>query len=88
MVNWKRSENVANTHMLRNRSKPGACRHFLFATNPVLSNFIRKIIYFVQFHIFAPNYSEGSYFFENETNLDLNNYKKQIKLKKPFQNSF
>ena len=42
---------------------------------------------FVQFNIFGPNYSEGGYFFENKTNLGLNNDKKQIKLKNSFQNS-
>ena len=43
--------------------------------------------FFVQLNIFAPIYSEGL-FFENETNLGLNNYKKQIQLKNSFQNSF
>ena len=39
-------------YMRCNRSKPGACRHLSFATNPVLSNF------FIQFDI----YSEGGFF--------------------------
>ena len=47
-------------------SKPGACHHLSFTINPVLSNFIGKIHFFEQFHIFVPNYSEGV---ENETNL-------------------
>ena len=42
--------------------KPGACHHLSFATNAILSNFIEKIKFFVQFYIFVPNYSEGSYF--------------------------
>ena len=62
-----------------NRSKPGfcpgTCRHLSFAINPVLSNFIRKINFFEQFHIFVPNYSKGV-FFLNETNLGLNYYRK------------
>ena len=53
---------MGNVHLLCNRSKPGACRHLSFATNAVLSNFIEKINFFEQFYIFAPNYSEGSYF--------------------------
>ena len=51
-------------------------------TNTVLSNFIGKITFFVQFHILVPNYSDGSYFLENETNLGLNFYRKDIKFKK------
>ena len=45
-----------------NRSKPGACHHLSFATNPVLSNFIGKLIFFTQFDILVPNYSQGGYF--------------------------
>ena len=49
-----------------------------FFTNPVLGNFIGKKKFFVQFHIFLPNYSGGGYFLKM----------KQIKLKISFQNSF
>ena len=43
--------------MLCNKSKSGACH---YPTNQVLSNFL------VQIHIFAPNYSEGGYFFNKK----------------------
>ena len=46
-----------------NRSKPGPYGHLSFATNPVLSNFVGKLIIFVQFDILVSNYSEGGNFF-------------------------
>ena len=36
----------------------------------------------MQFGILVPYYSEGEAIFKNETNLSLNYYRKQIKLKK------
>ena len=45
------------------RTKPGACRHSSFATNPVLNYLEGKIKFFVQFHILVPNCSEGGYSF-------------------------
>ena len=39
--------------MLGNMSKPGACCHLSFATNPVLSYFMKNKI-FVEFHILVP----------------------------------
>ena len=57
-----------------NRSKTGACRHLSFVTYPVLSSFIGKL-FFVQFHIFGANYSEGGYFFKCNK-FSLNDYKK------------
>ena len=40
----------------------------------------------MQFDILVPNYSEGEAIFKNETNLSLNYYRKQIKLKIYFKN--
>ena len=52
-------------------SKPGACRHLSFATNPVLSNFKCKINFLIQFDILVPNYSEGGYFLKMKPILAL-----------------
>ena len=51
-----------------NRSKPGACRHLSFATNPGES--YKKIMFFIPFDILVPNYSEGGYCL-NEINFIL-----------------
>ena len=42
----------------------------------------------MQFGILVPYYSEGEAIFKNETQLSLNYYRKQIKLKNIFQNCF
>ena len=57
---WMQEEH--NCDVTGQKFKPGTCRHLSFATNPVLSNFIGKINFFVQFHIFAPNCSETIFF--------------------------
>ena len=39
-------------------------------------------------YILVPKYSEGGYFFKNETNLGLNYYRTKLKLKNAFKNYF
>ena len=48
-----------------NRSKPGPYGHLPFATNPVLRNFVGKLIIFIKFEILVPHYSEGGNLFGN-----------------------
>ena len=69
------------------RLKPGTCRHFSFATNPVLNNFTRKINFYTISH-FSAKIFWRRLFFENEINLFLNYYGTQLKLKNSLQNSF
>ena len=53
-----------------NRSKPGACCHLSFAINPVLSNVIGKIKFFIQLDILVLNYSEGGHFLNKLNKLN------------------
>ena len=48
--------------MCCNKSKPGPCCHLSFPTNPGLSNIIGKLIFFVQFELLLPKYSEKRLF--------------------------
>ena len=59
-----------------------------FATNPVLSSFIGKIIFFVQFDILVSKYSEGGYFLKMKQILGQNYCRKQIELKNIFKIMF
>ena len=47
-----------------------------------------KKIFCKQFDILVPNYLKKRLFFENETNFSFDYYRKQLKFKKSFQNSF
>ena len=44
-INCMRAYPLSTTNMYGNRSKPGPCRHLLFATNSVLS-YLRETIFF------------------------------------------
>ena len=50
-------------------------RHLSYATNPVLSNFIAKLNFFIQFDISVPNYSGGDNCFAQGSICHVNRHR-------------